>query len=176
MTEHTYSRARPTDSELDKLRSRLGGKVEPNASGVMGDILPGSTASLAARLKQPDLSDEQKAAAEYNRRNREHMRLQKLALQRRMSELGKTQDVKEARVPPPPTDPVNGEVDPLDAPSDFDAFTAGMTDEEKAEFKKYWAAGGEPKAEVATQNEELKGAFDQPGDPPPNASTDPLMV
>jgi hypothetical protein len=105
MTEHTYSRAKPTDSELDKLRSRLGGKVEPNASGATNDILPGSTASLAARLKQPELSEEQLAAIEHNRANRAAIREATLAAQRK-----KAKTVKDL-----PPDPVNGEVDPADA-------------------------------------------------------------
>jgi hypothetical protein len=100
MTEHTHSRAQHSPSELDKIRANLQGVRRPNASGATGDILPGSTESLGKRITPPVLTPEQEAAAAHNRANREKILRATLEAQRK------------ADAP----DPVNGEVDPLDAP------------------------------------------------------------
>lgn len=94
---HNYSRAQPTTGETDKIRRRLSGRTEPNASGAEG-ILPGSEDSLRRQLPKQELTDEQKATAEHNRKNREQVRLSTLEAQR--AEAGQL-----------PEDPVNGEDD-----------------------------------------------------------------
>lgn len=156
MTEHAYSRAKPTDTELSKLRARLSGTVQPNAATT--DILPGSDASLKRQLPKQELSDEQKAAAEHNRRNREQLRVNTIGKQR-----------KAAKTPEPlPDDPLNGDIDPLD------------DDAANLEEVRRMASAGDPLINLSdVEKEELKdfmadpdAAMAQDADPQPEPEGD----
>lgn len=141
MTEHIHSRAKPTESELDKVRSRLAGHTNPNASGATAnpDILPTSTASLAARLKPIALTPEQEATAQANIKRRQDARQAAIAAQREAAKKaagkGSPSAVGKAAADALPPDPINGVTDET-----IEDFTASMTPEEKEQFKKDWAA------------------------------------
>jgi hypothetical protein len=98
---HTYSRpGGMTPHELDKIRRRLGGQKNENASGATQEappILAGSTPSSELKGQGMELSPEVLAAAEHNRHNRELQRAAEAAAG--------------AQAPPetPAEDPVNGE-------------------------------------------------------------------
>lgn len=147
MTEHTHSRAKPTNAELDKTRARLAGKTQPNASGATADILPSSDDSLAARVKAPELSPEDQAIIDANRARRKAARDAAIAAQRAAADKVKPAPGKVASDTAPP-DPVNGEQSEEDEDEVMEEFTANMTEEEKEQFKRDWAGQGEASSDA----------------------------
>jgi hypothetical protein len=96
---HIYSRpGGMTPHEQDKIRRRLGGTKNENASGATQEappILAGSTPSSELKGEGMELSPEVLAAAEHNRKNREALRAAEAPV--------------EVPVEVPAEDPVNGE-------------------------------------------------------------------